>query len=542
MVLLPFLLALVLPISPPVTITSSFGEYRSTHLHGGIDFSTGGKTGRPVYAVQKGIIRSVKITWRGYGRVIYLEHPDEWMSVYAHLDRFSPPIQKQVDRELKKQGPFPGRLDLPSPVRVKKGELIGYSGETGEGFPHLHFELRHNNDPVNPVSRFPVRNNGKTVLSTIHFSPAHPDSLINGQPFPQSFSFPLKNTVRITGPVTLSVTGHRSIYGSRWGLSNLTLQVDRKSVSSYSLSSFSYDWFKATGFIFQLSESGFSPTRFTYWLTPPPGNPVPVFSGPSRLELSEGDHTLNVTSGNTSRTFTVRREPRTKKNNNSLTGMDFLALPTHMVLEGRGREYPSPPKTLVREPLAVGGRVKRGVPVRMNPFSVSHQEKQPLPLVLQISSTIPEVNSPMLSPVVRVLPRDAALTRPLKIIFRGNASHDRKKSSFYAWKKTWRPLGGTWRGNLLQTRLSTPTTVCVLLDDRPPVIESITTRKDTITVKVRDELSDLPWDGVTVTSGSQTSTLIYDPDRDRATGPFPGRPFTVTARDNAGNTTQTTRK
>ncbi|MEM7248715.1 MAG: M23 family metallopeptidase, partial [Acidobacteriota bacterium] len=132
--------------------SSSFGEDRGSHLHGGVDFSTGGKVGVPVLAVADGQVTRIKVRWRGLGRAIYVQHADGLMTVSGHLDGFAEPIASWVDAQLAKKGPFPGDLWPDPPFPVKAGEVIAYSGETGGGPPHLHFETRRSggNRPVDP--------------------------------------------------------------------------------------------------------------------------------------------------------------------------------------------------------------------------------------------------------------------------------------------------------------------------------------------------------------------------------------------------------
>ncbi len=109
----------------------------------GIDFSTHGRIGVPVYAIDSGQIVRVKRSYYGYGNAIYLMTPDSCIYVYAHLDRFIKPIEDTVFKA--QEGTRRYRQDIyfkDSVIHVKKGEVLGYSGESGVGYPHLHFEKR----------------------------------------------------------------------------------------------------------------------------------------------------------------------------------------------------------------------------------------------------------------------------------------------------------------------------------------------------------------------------------------------------------------
>ena len=148
-----------LPLREMYYIPSTFAEHREDHFHAGVDFGTRMQIGEPVYAYEEGEIYRIKYQKRGYGKVLYLRHRNNLISVYAHLDRFENQVLKlenilknQQDKESKKY------VDIyydHSPVKVKKHQLIAYSGETGDGLPHLHFELRKGETtPVNPFNTY----------------------------------------------------------------------------------------------------------------------------------------------------------------------------------------------------------------------------------------------------------------------------------------------------------------------------------------------------------------------------------------------------
>lgn len=139
----------------PSRVSGNFGEIRSNHLHSGIDYKTNEITGLPVYAAADGYVSRIKVSGGGYGKALYLTHPQlSIVTVYAHLRAYTKEVEdtvkqlmfssKQYNTEL-----FPDAEFFP----VKKGQLIGFTGNTGssEG-PHLHFETRElkTEKPFNP--------------------------------------------------------------------------------------------------------------------------------------------------------------------------------------------------------------------------------------------------------------------------------------------------------------------------------------------------------------------------------------------------------
>jgi hypothetical protein len=138
-------------------MTSSFGDLRGNHLHGGVDLSTGGEDGRPVRAVADGEIVRLKVEWRGLGNAVYVRHRGGDESVYGHLQEFENDRLHLADlvrraREEKKTR-YPGNIEVAPPIPVRRGQLIALSGESGSGLPHLHFEWRGRDaaEPVDPL-------------------------------------------------------------------------------------------------------------------------------------------------------------------------------------------------------------------------------------------------------------------------------------------------------------------------------------------------------------------------------------------------------
>ncbi|PCJ17592.1 MAG: hypothetical protein COB02_13280 [Candidatus Cloacimonadota bacterium] len=127
------------PLNIPLKVNGSFCEYRESHFHGGIDLSTQKITGQDIIAIDDAYLFRVKNKVRGEGKALYLKHSNGDVSVYAHLESFSLKIKKYIKSQNRKK---PFDLFPSKKIYFKEGELIGFSGESGSGFPHLHFEIR----------------------------------------------------------------------------------------------------------------------------------------------------------------------------------------------------------------------------------------------------------------------------------------------------------------------------------------------------------------------------------------------------------------
>jgi hypothetical protein len=145
-----------LPVNRSVKLSGTFGELRSNHFHAGFDIkSLNGSVGEPVLATADGYVSRVKVQPGGYGNAIYINHPNGFTSVYAHLDRFEARIADFVKKSQYAQQKFSVDLSLSADqFRFKQGDRIGRLGNSGSSSgPHLHFEIRKstNQEPINPA-------------------------------------------------------------------------------------------------------------------------------------------------------------------------------------------------------------------------------------------------------------------------------------------------------------------------------------------------------------------------------------------------------
>lgn len=103
--------------------------YKIRRMHTGMDFSA--PEGTPIFATGNARVKKVRKSRRGYGYHVVLDHGFNYETLYAHMSKISV---------------FRGQ-------KVKRGEIIGYVGDTGSSTaPHLHYEVLKNDRHVNPVN------------------------------------------------------------------------------------------------------------------------------------------------------------------------------------------------------------------------------------------------------------------------------------------------------------------------------------------------------------------------------------------------------
>lgn len=159
------------PVEYDYTLAGNFCELRETHFHTGIDIKPAGND--RIYSIGEGYISRIKVEAGGYGNVLYIDHPNAgFTSVYAHLDEFAPVISELVKRRQLAEESF--EVDFhpgPEQIRVARGEMIGFMGNTGYSFgKHLHFEIRETRTekPVNPlVFGMKIRDNIAPTINSI---------------------------------------------------------------------------------------------------------------------------------------------------------------------------------------------------------------------------------------------------------------------------------------------------------------------------------------------------------------------------------------
>ena len=150
------------PLSIKPKLNANFGEMRNNHFHMGLDLSTEGRENLPILAPADGYLARIKIETGGFGRALYINHPNGTTTLYAHMNRFIPAAEQFLKAKQYEQQSWKIDVNLPADlIPLKKGQLIGYSGNTGASQgPHVHFEIRDTKTEncLNPLLyRFPLQ-------------------------------------------------------------------------------------------------------------------------------------------------------------------------------------------------------------------------------------------------------------------------------------------------------------------------------------------------------------------------------------------------
>jgi len=185
------------PLKTSPGLAASFCEYRPRHFHGGVDMKTWGVRSVPCLALADGVVSRIKVQPGGYGKALYLTLPTGETAVYAHLDRFAPPVADKVRAIQEATGSF--EVDLfwegDSAIPYRRGDVVAHSGVTGTVHPHLHFEIRDaNQGPMNPLTHgVYAEDHIAPIPVALAVSPLDAQSTVEGDYQPRLYARLLKN-------------------------------------------------------------------------------------------------------------------------------------------------------------------------------------------------------------------------------------------------------------------------------------------------------------------------------------------------------------
>jgi len=245
------------PLNFQWLLSGSFAELRANHFHSGIDIKTKGEEGKVVCAAADGYVSRIKISPYGFGKAIYITHPNGFTTVYGHLRSLYANIGQLAKQEQYRQESFdidyfPEKNLIP----VKKGDTIAFSGNSGSsGGPHLHFEIRDSKTekPIDPqLFGFLIKDFIRPAITSVIVYPEESNGSINGKKAPVQFETAgwgpvhrLKetDTVLIAGKWSLAIESHDLMNdnSNKNGIARYEVYIDSVLYFAWDASTFAFN-------------------------------------------------------------------------------------------------------------------------------------------------------------------------------------------------------------------------------------------------------------------------------------------------------------
>ena len=227
------------PVDYKITLAGNFGEPRPNHFHGGLDVKTDNVEGKHIYSIGDGYVSRLTVGISGFGNAVYVTHPEGYTSIYCHLKKFSPRLERMVHRT----GRGDEQIDLrftPLDFPVSQGQLIALSGNTGHSTgPHLHLEIHDTRtwdmmDPLEFLSPY-VNDSVAPQAHSVMACPQAGEGVFNGSDNKQTFAFSsqrIEKELTAWGKVGFALWADDYMQGvyNHYGIRETILQVDGKEV------------------------------------------------------------------------------------------------------------------------------------------------------------------------------------------------------------------------------------------------------------------------------------------------------------------------
>lgn len=223
------------PFDFPLVLSGNFGELRSNHFHGGVDFKTQGVVGKPIRCIADGYVSRVTVSPGGYGQAVYITHNNGYTSVHGHLLKFAPEIEQVVEAYQYEHETFAVDLSFPSDsFPFKQGEIFALAGNEGYSFgPHLHMEIRktETGEYIDPLQFYTDKIKDTTSPRATHvvFYPQPGEGAVVGMQQKKVFSLEtMKRPVEAWGKLAVGIKAYDYMDGTsnNYGVYSVKLFVD----------------------------------------------------------------------------------------------------------------------------------------------------------------------------------------------------------------------------------------------------------------------------------------------------------------------------
>ncbi len=289
------------PLGIPMELSGNFGQLRSDHFHMGLDIRTNQKENYPVYAAAEGYISRIKVERLGYGRAIYIAHPNGYTTLYAHLNDFYDTLNNYIKDKQYKEEKWEQDFELkPNQFPITKGQFIAYSGNTGGSRgAHLHFEIRDRNGNIqNPLLfGLPLADKAAPIIhhlfvydrnySTYHNPPVQVDITGGKGLYTTKDSLLEVNSDKISFGISAEDLIGKSSF--KMGLYQAEVWIDSVAVFAFRMNNFSYPNSRYINACIDYEER-FNGDTYIQHLSKLPGNHLSIFSkslGDGVIELKD---------------------------------------------------------------------------------------------------------------------------------------------------------------------------------------------------------------------------------------------------------------